>query len=102
MTTIHVLQASGRAKLITVPYSKQIRESDSSNELLTMYCNKLESENEKNKCRQFTSELFQKFDYAFFNFERDPNIINEFNLQVNKENIPSEVIDDLALIKKND
>lgn len=71
MGMIYTLQASKRANIITVPFSKSIRESDSSNIFLEKYCASIENKSEKEQCQKFAQELFEKFDKVFFDFDRN-------------------------------
>lgn len=71
MGMIYTLQASKRANIITVPFAKSIRESDSSNIFLEKYCASIESKSEKEQCQKFAQELFEKFDKVFFDFDRN-------------------------------
>lgn len=87
-SAIHFLQASNRARIITVPYSKYIRDSDSVSETLQGYALTLAGE-EKQLCENFTKELFRNFDNAIFGFERDNVGIMPWQ---NKSSIPTKGI----------
>lgn len=91
MGLIYTLQASGRASMITVPYSKSIRESDSSNIFLETYCSSIDNENEKESCVKFVNELFDKFDRVFFGFEREVDPLIPTN-KVKKEDIDTSAL----------
>lgn len=100
MTAINILQYRGKARIITVPFSKYIRDSDTANMTLYTYANTLE-DTSKQDAHQFIKDLFQKFDYAFFGFDRDPEKVS-----TSKENNDvvaigsSELLEKLSSIQK--
>lgn len=108
-SAIHFLQASNRARLITVPYSKYIRDSDSASETLQGYALTLLPE-ERQACENFIKELFKKFDNAFFGFERENvgilpwqknNLTTGIASNINVEELKNEILEAIRSMSNN-
>lgn len=78
LSAMDELEARDRAKKIYVPFSLHIRESNEDKETLFDHTKKQISEDAKIECQKFTKELFDKFDYAFFNLNRDSGCSTNF------------------------
>lgn len=104
LNAIDKLEARERAKTIYVPFSMYIRESNEDKETLQDHQKKQVSEDAKDECNKFSKDLFDKFNYAFFNLNRDAggsiNFESEMVQKVgnNYENNDSEKL--LVLAKK--
>jgi hypothetical protein len=79
LDSLYLLELTDRIKLITVPHSRFIRESNESVVTIAELKESLVDDEIKNECELFEKILADKFDYAFFNFDRnEPKFIDLF------------------------
>jgi hypothetical protein len=100
MSAINILQYMDRARIISVPFSKYVRDSDTANMTLHVFANTLE-DSYKIEANDFIKDLFQKFDYAFFGFDRDPEKVSVVDDNRDPKFIQSNILEELTSIKQS-
>lgn len=74
MSMINTLTRQHRGRIITVPFSRLIRESDDKNSTFIEYIKTLKNEQTRIEYEAFVDDTFSKFDYIFLGLNRDPEL----------------------------
>jgi hypothetical protein len=74
ISMINFLSRQDRGRIITVPFSRLIRDSDKQNLTFAEYIKTVENEQTSLEYETFMDDTFSKFDYIFLGLNRDPEL----------------------------